>query len=156
MAISICLKEYLDTCGVHYDIVAHRQTRTSAQTAHEAHIPGDQLAKTVILEDENGYFMAVVPSTHRVDLGSLHHKLHRQVGLATENDLKDLFSDCVLGAIPPVGSAYGIPSYVDVSLDDETDVYFEGGDHEALVHMSGREFRELTRSAQHGRFSHHA
>jgi Ala-tRNA(Pro) deacylase len=156
MAISKCLKDYLDTRGAHYDVLTHRHTRTSAQTAHEVHIPGDQLAKTVILEDENGYFMAIIPSTHRVDLGGLHHKLHRQVGLVAEDDLRDLFSDCVLGAVPPVGEAYGIPSYMDVSLDDESDVYFEGGDHEALVHMSGREFRELTRSAQHGRFSHHA
>ena len=156
MAISRCLKEYLDTCGVDYDVVTHRQTRTSAQTAREVHIPGDQMAKTVILEDDIGYFMAVIPSTHRVDLSGLHHKLHRQVGLAAENDLKDLFSDCVFGAIPPIGGAYGIPSYMDVSLDDESDVYFEGGDHEVLVHMSGREFRELTRSAQHGRFSHPA
>lgn len=155
MAISICLKDFLDASGMHYDVLTHRHTRTSAQTAREAHIPGNQLAKTVILEDDNGYFMAVIPSTHRVDLGTLHHKLHRQVGLATEDDLKDLFSDCVLGAAPPIGEAYGIPAYMDISLDDESDVYFEGGDHEALVHMSGREFRELTRNAQHGRFSHH-
>lgn len=155
MAISKCLKEYLDTRGAHYDVLTHRCTRTSAQTAHEVHIPGDQMAKTVILEDENGYFMTIIPSTHRVDLGGMHQKLHRQVGLAAEGDLQDLFTDCVLGAVPPVGEAYGIPSYLDVSLDDESDVYFEGGDHEALVHMSGREFRELTRSAQHGRFSHH-
>ncbi len=154
MAISVCLKDYLDSSGAHYDVLTHRHTRTSAQTARAAHIPGNQLAKTVILEDEAGYFMAVIPSTHRVDLGTLHHKLHRHVGLATENDLKNLFSDCVLGAAPPIGEAYDIPAYIDVSLDDESDVYFEGGDHEALVHMSGREFRELTRNAQHGRFSH--
>ncbi|MEE8482521.1 MAG: aminoacyl-tRNA deacylase [Acidiferrobacterales bacterium] len=155
MAISICLKDYLDSSGVHYDVLAHRHTRTSAQTAREAHIPGKQLAKSVILQDDAGYFIVVIPSTHRVDLGSLHHKLHRQVGLAVENDLKNLFSDCALGAAPPVGEAYGIPAYIDVSLDDESDVYFEAGDHEALVHMSGRDFRELTRGAQHGRFSHH-
>jgi len=156
MAISKCLKDYLDTRGAHYEVLSHRQTRSSIDTARNAHIPGDQLAKTVILEDENGYFMAVVPSTHRVDLGGLHHKLHRQVGLATESDLKDLFSDCVLGAVPPIGEAYGIPSYMDISLDDESDVYFEGGDHEVLVHMSGRDFRDLTRNAPHGRFSHHS
>lgn len=156
MAISKCLKDYLDARGANYEVLSHRQTRSSADTARNADIPGDQLAKTVILEDENGYFMAVVPSTHRVDLGGLHHKLHRQVGLATESDLKDLFSDCVLGAVPPIGEAYGIPSYMDISLDDESDVYFEGGDHEVLVHMSGRDFRDLTRNAAHGRFSHHS
>lgn len=154
MAISIRLKDYLDAHDVHYDILTHAHTRTSAQTAREAHIPGEQLAKTVILEDETGYFMAVIPSTHRVDLGGLHHKLHRQVGLATEGELKDLFVDCELGAVPPIGDAFGITAYLDVSLDDQSDIYFEGGDHKALVHMSGREFRNLTRNEKHGRFSH--
>lgn len=156
MAISICLKDYLDASGVHYDVLTHPQTRTSSQTAREAHIPGEQLAKTVILEDENGYFMAVIPSTNRVDLGGLHHKLHRHVGLVTEAELKELFADCVLGAAPPISGAYGIPAYMDISLDDQSDIYFEGGDHKALVHMSGREFRDLTRNAIHGRFSHPA
>lgn len=155
MAISKCLKDYLDSHGVDYRIITHRHTSNSAETAEVAHISGDQLAKSILLEDENGYFLVVVPASRRVDLGTLHRRLRRQVGLATEDELKDLFADCDVGAIPPVGEAFGIPSFVDVSLDDSLDVYFEAGDHEALVHMSGRQFRQLTSHAQHGRMSHH-
>ena len=156
MAISKCLKDYLDSHEVDYEITTHRHTNSSSETAQAAHVSGDQLAKSILLEDESGYFLAVLPATHRVDLGTLHRKLHRQVGLATEDELLDLFADCDVGAIPPVGEAFGIPAYVDVSLDDSTDVYFEAGDHEALVHMSGRQFRQLMSHAQHGRISHHA
>lgn len=155
MAISHCLKDYLDAHKIDYEILTHRHTNSSSETAQAAHIPGDQLAKSILLEDENGYFLAVLPASRRVDLGSLHRKLHRQVGLATEDELLDLFADCDIGAIPPIGEAFGIPSYVDVSLDDSVDVYFEAGDHEALVHMSGLQFRQLMNHSQHGRISHH-
>ena len=155
MAISHCLKDYLDAHKVNYEILTHRHTNSSSETAQAAHIPGDQLAKSILLEDENGYFLAVLPASRRVDLGSLHRKLHRQVGLATEDELHDLFADCDIGAIPPIGEAFGIPSYVDVSLDDSVDVYFEAGDHEALIHISGRQFRQLMNRVQHGRISHH-
>jgi Ala-tRNA(Pro) deacylase len=155
MAISKCLKDYLDSHGVDYQVTTHSHTGSSSETAEAAHISGDQLAKSILVEDENGYFLVVVPASHRVDLGALHRKLHRQVGLATEEELQDLFADCDVGAIPPVGEAFGIPSFVDTSLDNSPDVYFEAGDHEALVHMSGQQFRQLTNHAQHLRISHH-
>jgi Ala-tRNA(Pro) deacylase len=78
-----------------------------------------------------------------------------QLGLATESELVGLFKDCEIGAIPPIGPAYGIETVVDDSLLQENDVYFEAGDHEELIHVSGKQFRDLVAGARYGRFSHH-
>lgn len=155
MGIAITLREYLDRSGVRYDVVEHPHTYSASETAQVSHIPGDQLAKSVVLEDEDGYLMAVIPATHRVEIGKLHKQLHRQLGLATEHELELLFDDCETGAVPPIGQAYGLDVVVDDAIVENPDIYFEAGDHRDLVHVSGEDFRALMNNAGHGRFSHH-
>jgi len=157
MAIAITLQEYLEHEGVSYDVVAHAPTGASSHTAAIAHVPGDQLAKSVMLEDEDGrYLLAVIPASHYVDLGELHRQFNKQLGLASEDDVGAMFDDCELGAVPPIGDAYGIDVILDDSLEDCPDVYFEAGDHTGLVHVSGEDFRQIMALARHGRFSRHA
>lgn len=153
MAIATTLENFLKEHHVAYDVVTHPHTMTSMQTAAEAHVPGDRLIKSVVVEDDDGYLMVALPSTHRLELGRLHRQLQRQLGLATENELAGLFKDCELGAIPPIGAAYGIETLVDDSLLQGGDVYFEAGDHEELIHISGKQFQDLFAGAKHGRYS---
>ena len=155
MGIAISLRDYLDNAGYDYDVQAHERTSFSIKTAKAGHIPGDQLAKAVILEDADGYLMAIIPSTHKVNLGALHRQLHRHVGLATEQELADIFDDCELGAIPAVGQAYGMDGMIDDSLSDQKDIFFEGGKHTDVVHLTGEDFDRLMDKADHAIFSRH-
>lgn len=155
MAIAIKLQEYLERQGIKYDLLEHAYTIDSMHTASVAHIPGDYLAKCVLLEDEDGYLLAVIPATHRVDLAMLRRLLNRRLGLATEQELADLFGDCELGAIPPIGRAYGIDVVMDESLAGCKEVYFEAGDHTELVHVNGGDFQGLMTGAMRGYFSRH-
>ena len=151
MAISRTLQTYLAHKGIAYDILPHRHTDTSVNSANSAHIPLDRLAKSVILEDEDGYVMAVIPANRHVRIGRLNRVLNRRMGLATEAELSPLFNDCDPGAVPPLGDAYGITTVVDESLDECPDVYLEAGDHEDLIHLKGTAFRRLMRGSQHAR-----
>ena len=156
MGIPLTLKKYLNDRGIHYEIISHSHTGGSMETAEATHIPGDQLVKGVILQDEEGYLMAVVPATYQVGLGKLHKHLNRQLGLATEPELKKLFHDCEPGAVPPLGEAYGIAQIMDESLLNCGDIYFEAGTHTDVVHISGTDFRTLMADTPHCRFAHHA
>ena len=155
MAIAITLREYLDQTGIHYDVLKHSYAETASEIAAVAHIPGNQMAKGVLLEDEQGYLMAVVPSTHRIHIGKLHKLLHRNLGLATEREVAMLFDDCDIGAMPPCGQAYGIDVIIDECLNENADIYFEAGDHMDMIHLSGSDFRALMTTAQYGNFSKH-
>jgi Ala-tRNA(Pro) deacylase len=148
MGIAITLKEYLSRMGTEYEVLSHPHTATALEAAQAARVPGDCLAKAVVLEDANGYVMAVVPSTHQVRLGALSRQLKRDLHLARENELASLFKDCELGAMPPIGLAYGMETVVAEELAQEPEVWFEAGDHEALVHVSGTEFRTLMSGAE--------
>jgi Ala-tRNA(Pro) deacylase len=155
MTMASTLRTYLDEHGIDYELVSHPHSESSMRTAALAHVPGHQLAKSVLLEDEDGYLLVVLPSTRRVRLGLLHKQLERPLGLATEPELGALFPDCETGAIPPVGEAYGIPTLLDDSLRGCAEIYFEAGDHNALVRLSGREFQRMMEGLPHGRFSRH-
>lgn len=149
MEISDTLLNYLNARGIAFGKLRHRHTESSINSAHAAHIPEDQLAKSVILEDDQGYVMAVIPANAHVKIAELNRLLDRKMGLATEVELLPLFSDCELGAIPPVGQAYGIETIVDEGLDGCSNVYFESGNHTDLIHMKGKAFQELMMETRH-------
>ena len=153
MAIAERLRWYLDTQGVRYEIHPHPHTNTSAETARAAGIPGAALAKPVLLEDERGYVVAIVPASHRLDLERLSEQLHRDLELAGEGEIEDLFHDCERGAMPPLGEPYRVPTVYDDALEELDEVFFEAGDHEDVVRMRGKEFLRLLSGSSHGRFS---
>jgi len=154
MATASTVEKYMTQHGVRYDVVTHPHSHNSMETAQLAHVPGDRLAKSVILEDGDGYVMAVLPSTFHVRLGKLGRELNRNLRLATERDLATLFADCATGAVPPVGLAYGMATIIDESLAEQPEVYFEAGDHEKLIHLSHDAFMTLMEHAGRARFAH--
>ena len=149
MVMANTLLGYLAQNGVAYDTLHHRPTRTSMNSSSAAHVPGEMLAKSVILEDDAGYLMAVIPANQPVKIGKLNRALDLHMGLATEQELGELFTDCELGAIAPFGEAYSMNTSIDNSLIDCSDVYFESGDHEELIHLSGHTFRQLIADIPH-------
>lgn len=156
MTIAASVRQYLAREGVEYSTITHSRTGDSSHSAQAAHVPGDRVAKCVMLGDDNGYLMAVIPASHRLDLSALRHELNRDLGLATEREIMELFKDCEPGAVPPLGCAYGIDMVLDQSLGDMPDTYFEGGDHESLVHVSGPDFLKLMADAPRRNVSHRA
>ncbi len=150
MPIAKTVEGYLNAQGVSYETLQHPHSQSSEETADAAFIWEDQLAKTVLLQDERGYLLVVVPASYQVDLAKLEHQLHRKLELAREHSLSDLFPDCELGALPPLGRAYGIPTIYDDRLRTLSSVYFEAGDHCDLIYMGGREFIDLLADSPHG------
>jgi Ala-tRNA(Pro) deacylase len=155
MTIASTVQHYLDDCGIDYEILEHARTLTAMRTAEAGHISGERLAKAVLLKTDGGYTMAVLPASCHLRLGDVQGYLDRPVGLATEAEVGRVFADCEIGAIPPVGRAYGLEMIVDDSLAEQPDIYFEGGDHVSLVHVDGATFQRLTADARHGRFCRH-
>jgi Ala-tRNA(Pro) deacylase len=157
MTIAQKLASYLLQQGVDYRLAAHQHSDFSMDTAEKAHVPGDALAKGVLVKDEEGYLLVVLPSDYHIKLETLHTLLHQEVELATESEVGTLFGDCDPGAIPPIGMAYGIKTIWDpnTSLGRLNDIYFEAGDHAHLIHVTGKQFHELMASADRGEFSQH-
>jgi Ala-tRNA(Pro) deacylase len=152
MTIARRLKWMLDSHHVDYEIVSHQHASTSAGCAKAAQVPAGRVAKCVLLEDERGYVLAIVPASCRVRMDVLDETIGRHLELASEGEIEDIYQDCERGAVPPFGATHTIPIAIDESLLRLPDVYFEAGDHEGLVHVSGEVFRTLLGEIPHGRF----
>jgi len=154
MAMAETIECYLLKHRVEYELVAHPRTFSSRDSAKAAHIAEDHIAKAVIVRDEQGYAMVVIPGDHWLKLEALQQEADRNFVLAAESDATRLFPDCEPGAIPPLGPAYGLDTFLDESLTSLANVYFEAGDHVDLVHVNGNAFHELLKGVRHGHFSH--
>jgi len=143
VAIAGSVLEYLDRSGVDYSIVHHPFAPSSMRTAEAADVSGELIAKGVLLKDPEGYVLVVVPATHHIRIGHLQDWLGRVVETAPEGDLTVVFPDCALGAVPALGAAYQLGTVVDESLRDLPQVYFEAGDHEELICVTGSDFEAL-------------
>ena len=153
MALAPTLEKYLADQGVSYDVIPHKRTTSSLDTVETSHIAADCLAKGILLRDRQGYWLAVLSASRHVQLSDLRTELGDPVALASEEEVAEVFPDCARGAIPPFGECYGLDVIVDGSIDQQPELYCEGGDHETVVHMSQAEFARLNGQARHGSFT---
>jgi Ala-tRNA(Pro) deacylase len=138
------LKEFLDSHGVKYVTINHSRAYTAQEIAASAHIPGKELAKTVMIKVDGEMAMAVLAASSRVDRGLLQEALGAgKVELATEQEFKGKFPDCEIGAMPPFGNLYGMAVYAEEGLAEDEEIAFNAGTHTELIRVPYGSFAEL-------------
>jgi Ala-tRNA(Pro) deacylase len=153
--MSICarIESLLLEHDVVYELIQHKPTGSTHESASAAHVPDHHIAKAVMVHDGESQAMAVIPGDARLDLEAL--STHgRSFRLDDESDLARLFPDCAPGAVPPLGPLYGIETFLDEALTTPEPVYFEAGDHVFLVRVSGEDFQRLLPDAPRGHYGH--
>lgn len=149
------LQSYLDEQGVSYRLSHHSPAYTSQDLAASEHVPGQRVIKPVVVRADGRWVMCALPASHRVDLRQLREQLRAEdVVLADEPTMARLFPDCELGAEPPIGKLFGMPTFMDDSLLEDDVVTFQAGTHTEAVTMTLDEYRRVT-DAQVGHFSRH-
>ncbi len=126
MSLAHTIESFLSERGAHYTIAHHAASTTRLDTARNARINEESLAKSLVLDDDRGYVLAVLPASRRLEIGRVRSKLGRPLQLSREYKMVKLFPDCALGAVPPLGAAYGLPTVVDAFFEDCEEVFFEG------------------------------
>lgn len=140
------LKTFLDKEGVMYVTISHSPAFTAQEIAASAHIPGKELAKTVILKIDGELAMAVLPADDRVSLEKLKNATDaKSVELASENEFKGLFPKCELGAMPPFGNLWGMKVFADMRLAEDEQIAFNAGSHSELVRLGYLDFERLVK-----------
>ena len=137
------LREFFEAHHIPFKTIPHTQRFTAQEIAASAHIPGRELAKTVMVKIDGTMTMAVLPASYRVDFKALKAATGAaKVELATEKDFKDMFPECEIGAMPPFGNLYGLDVYVAESLSKDGEIAFNAGTHTELVKISYKDFEK--------------
>jgi Ala-tRNA(Pro) deacylase len=138
--------EFLDKSGVRYEVAKHKPAFTAQQVAAIEHEPGKYVAKPVIVKVDGEYMMCVLSACNKIDLGALKKQLKaKSVELAEEQDIEKLFLDCELGAEPPFGNLYDLPTVMDKALGQDEHIMFQCGSHEKAIRMSMSDYRKLVK-----------
>lgn len=140
------LRKSLDECGCHYDWAEHAEVFSAADLAAEERVPSKQVVKPVLVKVDGEFLLCALPASYRVDLALLREETGAErAELAAEADLQAVCADCELGAEPPIGWLFGLPTLMDESLFEDDRVTFQAGTHRASVTMPFREYYQLAR-----------
>ncbi len=140
------LRAFLDQNHIRYIVISHSKAYTAQGIAAVAHIPGKELAKTVIVKLDGALGMVVLPASYHVDLAALKTATGVKVAeLASEREFKQHFPDCETGAMPPFGNLYDIPVYVDDTLTVDKEIAFNAGSHLELIRLAYEDFERLVK-----------
>ena len=138
--------EYLGRNSIKYTTTTHSPAYTAAEVAQIAHVPGKEVAKTVMVNVDGKMCMAVLSSSYMVDFGALQKSLPAtDVELASESDFKELFPECEVGAMPPFGNLFECDVIVDRSLTGDHEIVFNAGNHRELIRMAYADFERLVK-----------
>lgn len=138
------VQSYLDEMGVAYRLSHHPVAYTAQDLASVEHLPGRQVVKAVVVKADGRFVMCALPASYRIDLDALRQQLSAQdVTLADEQKLGELFPDCELGAEPPIGRLYDLPTIMDESLTADARVTFQAGTHRDAITMTLTEYRRV-------------
>ncbi len=136
-----CLKEN----KVSYEILRHPEAVTAQRIAQAEHVKGRHHAKVVMVKSGDQHLMMVLPADHHIDLEKVEKAIGKPVSMGKEQEFKSLFPDCAIGAMPPLGNLYGVPTYVDRDLAKQDYIVFEAGTHTDAIKISYGDYEKIVK-----------
>jgi Ala-tRNA(Pro) deacylase len=145
MKIPKQLIDCLNDSKVRYEILHHPEAVTAQRIAQAEHVKARHHAKVVMIKSGDERLMAVLPADHRIDLDKIKKATGQAASLDAEQEFKPLFPDCAVGAMPPFGNLYGLPTYVDKRLAQEDYIVFEAGTHTDAIKLSYQDYEKIVK-----------
>jgi Ala-tRNA(Pro) deacylase len=138
------IQEYLEQNKARFEIHEHPPAFTAQEVAAEEHVSGDRLAKVVVVKADKDFAMCVLPASYKLDMEKVAQALdNKKVRLADESELAQLFPDTEVGAAPPFGNLYNLPTLIDNHLGEEEEIVFQAGTHRQSIRMKYKDYAAL-------------
>ena len=144
MAKTIDLLHYLLENKIQHQLIEHETAFTAHEVARSTHVPEGELAKTIVVRADGGFWMVVLRGDQEIDMGLLRKALNaKELRFAHEEDLDFLFPDCQTGSMPPFGNLYGVPVIVDAALAEDSEIVFNACSHTKAIRMKFADYGRL-------------
>ena len=137
------IAEFLDEKRVAYEYLPHAPAFTAHQLAKYLHVPGEQVAKCVLLRGPASYFVAVLPATYQVDTERLVAALNGPVRIADDREMGQVFRDSEWGVVPPFGTLYGLATLLEETIAPDATLVMETNSHMEAIRLRCRDFERL-------------
>jgi len=131
------LLDWLAKHGVDHEIHEHEPAFTATATARAEGVDPLTFAKVVgVRTDDGRSALVVLDATDHVDLHKARRALQAtDARLLTEAELTALVPVCEVGAMPAVGTLFGLPTLADHAVRDDAAISFNAGSHRFSVRV---------------------
>jgi Ala-tRNA(Pro) deacylase len=131
------LLHWLVSHHVDHDVHKHDEAFTAQSTARAEGVDPRTFAKVVgVATDDGRSALLVVDAPDHLDLGKARDVLGaREVRLLSEGEMAALAPGCAPGAMPAVGSLFGLPMHADYAVRDDAAISFNAGSHRFSVRV---------------------
>jgi Ala-tRNA(Pro) deacylase len=138
------LQDYLKEQGAWFEPHEHPPAYTSQEMAAEEHVTGNAVAKPVTVKAGDKYVMCVLPASYKLDMDKVAKALKaKKVQLADEDEMSKLYPDAEVGAEPPFGNLYDLPTLLDERLTGAEEIVCQAGSHREAVRMKLADYQKL-------------
>lgn len=118
----------LTKLNVPYEVIPHERVSTSTEEALVLGVSPEDVVKTIVLDTPWGHALAVIPGSRRLDIRAAERAVgDKHVRMATEREIEKDIPTYELGAVPPLGSLVGAPTYVDPEVMRHDTLLFAAG-----------------------------
>ena len=144
MSVLAELKEYLDKNSIKYTTITHSKAYTAQEMAQTMHVPGRELAKSVVIKIDGKPGLAVLPASQHIDFEKMRNALgSKGIEMVSEGEFEGYFPNCELGGMPPLGNRFNLSVFVSRDLRDDEEIVFNAGTHVDAIRMLYSDFERL-------------
>jgi len=136
------LEKLLKLNKIKHEIVEHRKVFTAFDAAETQHEKVSEVAKAVLLKGKKDLYLAVLPAGNNCDFKSLSKLTADKISMAKEKDIETKLKTKV-GLIPPFGSLFKLPLYIDKKLLKNKKINLPAGSYTESVIMNVKDYLKL-------------
>lgn len=139
---------------VKYEPIEHKIVYTAFDKAQTLKVPEKIVGKTLVVKINGNFGLVLIPANKILDkakfkkvinnwLKRTNQKTIKEIGFATELWMKKNLKGVKVGAIPPFGNLWGLPTFIDKSLLQNPKIIINAGDYNASIKITSSLFKKL-------------
>jgi Ala-tRNA(Pro) deacylase len=142
------LHDRLSRAGVTFSVLRHEPVFTSQQAAAMRGTPLASGAKALVVKAGDRFVLLVLPADRKLDSRKGRDALGvKALRFASREEVQEL-TGLQPGSIPPFGSLFGLPTFCDPALADNSSINFNAGEHTISIQMTYADYAAVEQPAQ--------
>lgn len=148
------LIKLLDKNKVKYEKILHRTVYTAYDKAQTLKVPKKIVGKSLVLKVNGKLGIVLIGANKNLDLKKFKNVLKaKKVDFVSEKIIKNRFNGVKVGAIPPFGNLWGLPTFIERTLTKELKIIINGGDYNFSIRLKPNVLKKIIPDLVVGNFS---